>query len=55
MRFPVPDPVTWILPLVDEQVVGFVIVPNAITGLGFITTAVVLGVELQPFTVVVNE
>lgn len=55
IRFPVPEPVTWILPFVDEQVVGFVIVPNAMTGLGLIVTAVVLASELHPFTVVVTE
>ena len=43
------------LPFVDEQVVGFVIVPNAMTGLGLIVTVVVLAVELQPFTLVVTE
>jgi len=55
IKFPVAEPVTWMLPSVDEQVVGFETVPKAIVVLGLITTEVELADELHPLASVVTE
>lgn len=53
--FPLAEPVTWILPSVDAQVVGFETVPKVIAVLGLITTEVEFADELHPLTIVVTE
>ncbi len=40
LRSPVPEPVTWMLPVVVAQAVGFTTVPSAITGSEFTVTIV---------------
>jgi hypothetical protein len=53
--FPLAEPVTWILPSVAAQVVGFETVPKAMVVLGLITTEVAFADELHPFTSVVTK
>ena len=55
IKFPLAEPVTWMLPSVDAQVVGFETVPKAIVVPGLITTEVELADELHPLTIVVTE
>ena len=55
LKFPVAEPVIWILPSVDEHVVGLETVPKAMVVPGLMTTEVELADEEHPLTIAVTE